>query len=184
CELPDAMRRYKYVDYRQEAKEEFEELLAACRFETESAPPPPEVKPTKKSTQPPEQAEPLAMLERKLTGHQDWVKSVAVSPDGTWTVSGSNDLTAKIWELETGACLTTLHEHTHKVYSVAITPDGERILSASVDASIRVWDARSGRKVAKLDAHTGEVWTVVALRDNGRALSGGFDKTLRLWDLD
>lgn len=40
CELPDALRRYKYVDYRQETKTAFDELLAACRPEGESAPRP------------------------------------------------------------------------------------------------------------------------------------------------
>src|SRR5687768_12674212 len=83
CELPDALRRYKYVDYRRKTKEAFEELLAACRSEMESTPPAAAVKPAKKPTQPPKQTEPLAVLERKLTGHKDWVKSVAVSPDGT-----------------------------------------------------------------------------------------------------
>ncbi|NNJ84068.1 MAG: toll/interleukin-1 receptor domain-containing protein, partial [Gammaproteobacteria bacterium] len=30
CELPDTLRRYKYVDFRQESEEAFAELLAAC----------------------------------------------------------------------------------------------------------------------------------------------------------
>src|SRR5258708_2437936 len=51
CELPDALRRYKYLDYRLEAKEAFAELLAACRFETESTTLAPRVKPAKKSAQ-------------------------------------------------------------------------------------------------------------------------------------
>src|SRR5512136_1644592 len=33
CELPDTLRRYKYVDFRQETTDAFEELLAACREE-------------------------------------------------------------------------------------------------------------------------------------------------------
>jgi small GTP-binding protein len=145
--------------------------------------PAPKVEPAKKPAQPPEQAEPLAVLERKLTGHEGWVKSVAVSPDGTWAASGSDDKTVKIWDLATGAYWATLQGHESHVYSVAITPDGERILSASVDKSVRVWDASLGRELARLDGHTKTVWSVVALRDNSRALSGGFDKTLRLWDL-
>jgi len=35
CNLPDALRRYKYVDYRRKTKAAFAELLAACRSEPE-----------------------------------------------------------------------------------------------------------------------------------------------------
>jgi hypothetical protein len=54
CDLPDALRRYKYVDYRRNTKVAFEELLAACRSETESAAPAPEAKPAKKPAHPPD----------------------------------------------------------------------------------------------------------------------------------
>jgi hypothetical protein len=33
CELPATVRRYKYVDYRDDAEAEFKELLTACRTE-------------------------------------------------------------------------------------------------------------------------------------------------------
>ncbi|MCP3956942.1 MAG: TIR domain-containing protein [bacterium] len=183
CELPGALRRYKYVDYRRRTKAAFEELLAACRPETETTPAVSKVEGKKKPTQRPEQAEPLAVLERELTGHKGWVNSVAVSPNGTWAASGSNDDTVRIWDLETGTCRESLEEHTGNVRSVAITPDGKRILSASVDGSVRVWPASSGQELAKLEGHTTQVWSVVALRGRARALSGGWDNALRLWDL-
>lgn len=195
CDLPDTLRRYKYLDFREESDGAFAEVLAACRTEASAVPPEPPVTPKKEPAnpkpnpvKPPEQPEPLAVLERKLTGHTGWVNSVAVSPDGTWAASGAGnpsnpDSMVKIWDLETGQCRTTLKGHTDQVRSVAITPDGKRILSGSFDKSVRVWDAGSGREVAKLVGHTNGVWSVVALRDNARALSGGFDKTLRLWEL-
>ena len=195
CTLPDTLRRYKYVDFRQETPAAFEELLAACREEAEAAPPTAQRGPKKpgkrkpKSAKPLKQAKPLAVLERKLTGHKDWVNSVAVSPDGTWAASGggslpdSNDNSVKIWCLKTGECRATLVGHTNQVQSVTITANGKRILSGSFDNTVRVWDVGSGREVAKLEGHTNRIWNVVALRDNARALSGGFDKTLRLWEL-
>jgi len=202
CELPDTLRRYKYVDFRKVTKAAFDELLAACRSEREAAPsaPPgepakqpaakagkePSKKPTKKKSQPekpPEQAEPLAVLECRLTGHTGWAGSVAVSPDGTWATSGSHDKTVRIWDLETGACRATLEGHTGFVGSVAITPDGKRILSGSSGGSIRVWDVGLKQELAAWTAHAAMVRDVCALSDATRALSAGKDNTIKLWSI-
>jgi WD40 repeat protein/GTPase SAR1 family protein len=190
CDLPDTLRRYKYVDFREEAEAAFEEILTACRTEAAEAPitakPAPKKKATKKKlkvVKPPEQAEPLAALERELKGHTEWVFSVAVGPDGKWAASASSDKTVRIWDLETGECVATLEGHKDQVTSVAITPNGKQLLSASKDLSVRVWETGSGRVLGELNGHTAAVWTVVALHDNTRALSGGEDGTLRHWDL-
>lgn len=190
CTLPDALRRYKYVDFRRETPAAFDELLAACREEADNKPPPLQPAPKKKQAKSrrkpakrPEQSGSLAVLERTLAGDEEWIHSVAVSPDGTWAASGAGDKAMRIWDLQTGECRATLKGHSDQVTSVAITPDGKRILSASFDGSVRIWDAGSGRELAQLKGHTGSLWSVVAFRDNARALSGGYDTTLRLWDL-
>lgn len=191
CTLPDTLRRYKYVDFRQETPAAFDELLAACRKDAEAAKPAPQPEPKKKPVKrkpkpekPPEQVEPLAVVERKLTGHVGWVKSVSVSPDGKWVASGSWDKTIKIWDLETGACQRTLEGHTDKVTSVAITPDGKRVVSASEDRSIRIWEEKTGQQLARLDGHTFNIWAV-ALLPGERLLSGatGKDSTIKIWDM-
>src|SRR5262249_27119951 len=41
-------------------------------------------------------------LVRILSGHQAGVSSVAVSPDGRHVVSGSDDATVSVWDLQTG----------------------------------------------------------------------------------
>jgi WD40 repeat protein len=181
CDLPDTLRRYKHLDFRRESQAALDELLAACQPEAE-LPPVSRREQQRALARAPEKAEPLAVLERKLTGHQLVVWGVAVSPDGTWAVSGADDNTVKIWNLGTGECRATLKGHKGQVLSVAITPDG-RVLSAGLDETVRVWDSGSARKSAKLQGHGSTVYSVVALRDNIRALSGGFDRTLRLWEL-
>ncbi len=197
CDVPDTLRRYKYVDFREEADAALEALLASCRSETQPTPPASELEATKKSAkrftwrltkenakpQPSSEQRPLAVLERKLSGHEGSVNSLAIDPDVKWVASGSDDKTVKIWDLKTGECRATLDGHTGGVNSVAITPDGKQVVSGSDDKSVRVWDALSGRQLAKLGGHWSSVRSVVALQDNVRVLSGGTDRTLILWDL-
>ena len=44
-----------------------------------------------------------------VSGHSDYVRSVAWSPDGTKLASGSNDKTVRIWEAATGKQLSQLN---------------------------------------------------------------------------
>jgi hypothetical protein len=97
CDLPDTLRRYKNVDFREEAESAFEELLAVCRLELGEATPTSKPAPMKETpnkgkalAKPPEET-PMAVLERKLRGHNGWVNSVSVSADGKWAPSGSDD---------------------------------------------------------------------------------------------
>ena len=48
----------------------------------------------------------------------------------------------RLWEVEKGACLHTLHKHQDPVYSIAFSPDGKLIASASVDMWLYVWSTQ------------------------------------------
>jgi WD40 repeat protein len=51
-------------------------------------------------------------LLRTLDGHRDWVKAVAIArEDGKIAVSGSDDCTLRVWNLQTGAELSRLTGH-------------------------------------------------------------------------
>ena len=182
CTLPATLRRYKYVDLRQETQAAFDELLAACRGESDEIPQPAAKKTSAKPNPSPlpEQREPLAVLERILTGHDDWINGLAISPDGTWLVSGGG-ATVKTWDLETGERRVTLAGHPDMVVSVAITPDSKRILSGSDDDTLRVWDAAKGKPLGGWQATKHFVTSVVALSDQ-RAISAG-DPALKIWDV-
>merc|ERR1711924_517797 len=73
------------------------------------------------------------VVEQNLTGHADFVWTVAWSPDGLHLASGSYDNTIKIWTASTGVCTGTLQGHTKLVSSVAWSPDGWHLASGSHD---------------------------------------------------
>jgi len=117
-------------------------------------------------------------------GHEAWVSSVAFSPDGSRIVSGSDDLTLRLWDAATGAALgEPLRGHDEHVSSVAFSPDGTRIVSGSRDATLRLWDAATGAALGEpLRGHDEHVSSVAFSPDGSRIVSGSDDLTLRLWD--
>jgi WD40 repeat protein len=120
-------------------------------------------------------------LARVLAGHKGYVTAVVVLPDGR-VVSGSEDRTLRVWDIENGQALTTLVGHQGRVLTVAVLPDG-RVVSGSDDRTLRVWDVESGQTLAILAGHHGMVNAVAVLPD-GRVVSGSNDKRLRVWDVE
>jgi WD40 repeat protein len=78
-----------------------------------------------------------------LSGHTNWVRSLAFSSDGASLVSGSDDTTLKLWDVQTGGVVRTFHGHTHWVYSISISSDYTTIASASRDKTICLWDIQT-----------------------------------------
>jgi WD40 repeat protein len=71
--------------------------------------------------------------------HTDEVYYSTFSPDGKRIVSGSLDMTARVWNADgTGEALV-LRGHESAVWRAAFSPDGTRVATASWDGTARVW---------------------------------------------
>jgi WD40 repeat protein len=119
----------------------------------------------------------------QLRGHESYVWSVAVMPDGSRIVTGSDDKTARIWDAATGRELAQLKGHVGPVSSVAVTPNGSRIVTGSDDKTARVWDMVSNHELARLEGHGGPVRSVAVTPDGSRIVTGSPDNTARIWEI-
>ena len=125
-----------------------------------------------------------------LSGHDDNVRSIVFSPDGSRLVSGSYDDTIKIWDASVTANsstpIATLSGHDDDVNSVAFHPDGSRIASGSNDDTIKIWDAtvtaNTSTPIATLSEHTRDVNSVAFSPNGSRLASSSFDSTVKIWD--
>ncbi len=60
-----------------------------------------------------------------LNGHTNWVRSCQLSPDARLAVSGSDDHTVKVWDVETRAAVSTFGELNGSSATVTrFHPDG------------------------------------------------------------
>ena len=89
--------------------------------------------------------------------HQRELKSAKFSPDGKRVVTASEDMTAQVWDAETGRPLGGPLRHHGVVLSAEYSNDGRTIVTASDDHSARVWDARTGAPRPQVLEHAGPV---------------------------
>lgn len=82
---------------------------------------------------------------------------IAFSPDDTRLASGSKDFTVRLWNTETGSCISgSLQGNIYHVPTVVFSPNDQWIASASKDNTISIWDAHSGQPIAgPLEKHQG-----------------------------
>jgi WD40 repeat protein len=107
--------------------------------------------------------------------------AIAFSPDGQKIISGSEDGTLRLWDLQGNQIGETFPSHQEQIWAVAFSPDGEMVVSGSNDGTLRIWDLRNNHIGKLLIGHTSRV-TAVAISPE-RIVTGSMDSTIRLWDL-
>ncbi len=113
--------------------------------------------------------------------HDDWVWSVAWSPDGKHIASASRDRTVQVWSAS--KCLPDWHyQHQDEVFAVAWSPDGQRVASASADRTVRVLDAATGERLLTYRGHRNTVLTLAWSPDGHAIASGSLDQSVHVWD--
>lgn len=152
-----------------------------------------------------------------LRGHSSTVRCLKIvmptkitNPDGSVTmepsepiiVSGSRDMTIRVWrlpDLETepevalSTCLEDdviskkflkfkLVEHENSVRDLAV--HGNILVSGSYDNNVIVWNLDTGKKIHILKGHTMKVYCVAIDPKRRHCISGSLDASVRIWDLD
>lgn len=95
---------------------------------------------------------------------------------------GTRDVTARIWDVETGRLTTVLRGHTHDVNQASYSSDGNFIVTASADQTVKVWSAQDGRIVGEL-RKTAAVTSALFSPDRKSVLLSGEDYEASVWRL-
>lgn len=123
-----------------------------------------------------------SLLEKTLTGHRDWVQSLAFAPDGKWFASAGLDKTIKLWVTSTGSLLGSLRQ-SYAVNAVAISAAGTWLASAGDDGTVRLWEAGTGQLHSALSGLSYAVYAVAFSPDGKLVAAAGKDRIVYVWDV-
>lgn len=124
-----------------------------------------------------------SLVQAQLRGHGGPVRSVAVSADGRYAVSGSFDTSAIVWSLIAGTAEQVLRFHESAVNAVAMLPDG-RLVTGGEDGKIAIWQRGAVQPQHVFDGHTAPVVALAVSPDGKRIASAAWDRTVRIWQVD
>jgi WD40 repeat protein len=115
--------------------------------------------------------------------HHAEITAMAVSPDGRKAISGSEDESLLVWDLESGRILFWFPYHEDLVTAVAVMPDSSMAVSASWDDTVMVWDLENGHKISTHTLNSLSVTKLALTPDGCRAICG-VDGAIYLLDLE
>eukprot|EP00037_Helgoeca_nana_P021880 m.221718 g.221718 ORF g.221718 m.221718 type:complete len:489 (+) comp25807_c2_seq2:263-1729(+) len=127
---------------------------------------------------------------RVLRGHTKLVYSlVAVGP--AYLASASDDWTIRLWDCDSGSCLSCLDGHDAAVTSLAafLGPGGSQVpilFSGSRDCDAKLWDLTTMKCERTLAGHRDEVLCISVLASThhcGVLATGCEDGTVKIWGI-
>ncbi|XP_061555462.1 F-box/WD repeat-containing protein 2 isoform X2 [Phycodurus eques] len=93
--------------------------------------------------------------------------------------TGSDDLSAKLWDVRTGQCIYGIQTHT----CATVKFDEQKLVTGSFDNTIACWEWSTGAKIQQFRGHTGAVFSVDYNDEMDMLVSGSADFTVKVWAL-
>jgi WD40 repeat protein len=118
-----------------------------------------------------------------LAGATGYQASLMFSPDGRLIVSGGSNGPVRVWRVETGELLETLHGHSGGVRFVDFSPDGSLLATGGADRHVIVWNLLANQEVVSLIDFTPGRFAAADFSGDGRRMVTGV-RQFRRWDLD
>lgn len=139
-----------------------------------------------------------------LRGHFDAVRCLAFHPTESALITGSEDQTIKLWNLDKSSIsnkknsnadiesVYTFRKHKSTVLSVIMSSNGDYMLSSGLDSQIHLWNMPNFETIDQYDAyspsvyvkslngHTDAVWSMILVDNTLVSISA--DATIRIWN--
>ncbi len=112
----------------------------------------------------------------------DYVRGIAVLPDGGHVISSQVGGSVTLWNLADQSSVRQFSGHTKPVNAICVSPDGKRLLSGGNDGLVRLWEIETGEAVYST---TARYCNAVAMTRDGRlAAHGTANGGWKIWETE
>jgi WD40 repeat protein len=115
-----------------------------------------------------------------IEGHEKDVLSVVVDNGRIYT--SGDDMTLRVWDLETGKPVRMWGPFEDETDSCAIDPDHGLAVLGCDDGVVRVFDIDTGAPVTEIPAHSSGIKRITVSPVTGDILSAAYDQRILVWD--
>jgi len=122
-----------------------------------------------------------AWADIRFEGHSDTIKSMGINRDGKRAVSGSDDKTVRVWDIESGQCIRVFKRPCGWSATIHLSRDGKACALRSFK-SIKLWETDTGRCIQTLECDFRT--RCCHCCDTRVGLSSHLDGAIRYWNLE
>ena len=115
-------------------------------------------------------------------GHNKVITSLVINPDAKFVITGSDDKTIRIWDLNSGKALSIIPSEFDGKIILTVSQDGNYIISNAVENKIDIIDLKTGKVIRQFSGHKTSIEALKFTNDGNRLISVSHDKEIKIWD--
>ncbi|CAE6448997.1 unnamed protein product [Rhizoctonia solani] len=121
-----------------------------------------------------------------VKAHDKDINALDIAPNGRLVATGSQDKTAKVFEVGSSRDLTptgTLKGHKRGVWSARFSPTERVIATGSGDKTVKLWSLDDWACLKTFEGHTNSILRLSFLTRGTQIVSAGSDGLVKLWTI-
>jgi WD40 repeat protein/class 3 adenylate cyclase len=118
---------------------------------------------------------------KSFTAGTNKINALAFSPDEKYILTGGDDKTPTLWDVQSGQEVRRFIGHTGVIFKVYFSPDGKNVLTVDNAGNVIMWDAATGQERYRLATDSPLVWIAYS-HDGKKIFTSNEDNTIRQWD--
>nr|XP_039264607.1 transducin beta-like protein 3 [Styela clava] len=118
-----------------------------------------------------------------IKAHDKDINSVSVSPNDKLVATGSQDKTAKLWNVADGLQLGTFHGHKRGIWSTQFSSTDQVLGTSSADGTLKLWALSDFTCLKTFEGHDCSVLKLLFISKGSQIVSSGSNGLIKLWNI-